>query len=495
MLPEPPEYQGPRLFRRMLVGAALIVVAAASATAFAAFREVDRVGDAFRAGGTLQLGSELAEADTGKPQTIMIVGSDRRADTARDGGTGARSDTVILVRLDPSKGATALLSLPRDLKVQIPGRGTDKLNAAFSYGGIRLTLRTVKQVTGLRINHVINVDFGGFREAVNEIGCVYADIDRRYFNDNSGGQNYATIDIKPGYQKLCGQSALDYVRYRHEDNDLVRAARQQEFLRQAKQQVAVTDLIEDRDRLLRIFGRYVRSDIRSNRTVLRLLSLAAASARHPIREVHFQGEITAGDEATGTPSYVEASDAQMRRVTREFLGVRASRGPRGEARRVRRPSRRNRRRTGASGLEDAPDLGRQQALAALAGGARIPIFYPRKRTKGALFAGQEPRVYGIRDPAGRVHNSYRMVISTGRLGQYYGLQGTSWKDAPILRDPSEKRTIRGREYEFHYDGDRLRLVAWRTDDGAYWISNTLLLELTERQMLDIARSARVLGGE
>lgn len=494
MSPELPDYQGPRLFRKMLAGALVIVVAAASATAVAAFREVDRVGDAFRAGGTLQLGNELASADAGKPQTIMIIGSDRRADTARDGGTGARSDTIILVRLDPSKGATALLSLPRDLKVQIPGRGTDKINAAFSYGGARLTLRTVKLATGLRINHLINVDFRGFREAVNEIGCVYADIDRRYFNDNSGGQNYATIDVKPGYQKLCGQNGLDYVRYRHEDNDLVRGARQQEFLRQAKQQVGVTDLIGDRDRLLKIFGRYVRSDIRSNRVVLRLLSLAAASAKHPIREVHFQGEITAGDETTGTPSYVEASDTQMRRVTREFLGVRASRGPRGEARRVRPAKRRNRRR-GNGGLEDAPDLGQQQALAALAGGARIPIYYPRKRTKGALFAGQEPRVYGIRDPDGRVHNSYRMVISTGRLGQYYGLQGTAWKDAPILDDPSEKRTIRGREYELHYDGDRLRLVAWRTDEAVYWISNTLLLSLTERQMLDIARSSVRLGGE
>jgi LCP family protein required for cell wall assembly len=470
----------------MLIGAAVIIVAAASATAFAAFREVDRVGDALRAGGTLQLGNELAEADAGKPQTIMIVGSDKRADTARDGGGGARSDTVILVRLDPAREATALLSLPRDLKVEIPGRGTDKLNAAFSYGGIRLTLRTVKQVTGLRINHVINVDFGGFREAVNELGCVYADIDRRYFNDNSGADQYATIDVPAGYQKLCGQSALDYVRYRHEDNDLVRGARQQEFLRQAKQQVGVADLIGDRDRLLKIFGRYVRSDIRSNRVVLRLLSLAAASAKHPIREVHFQGDI--GE------SYVTASSTQMRRVTREFLGVRASRGPRGEARRV-RPQRRRSRRRGNGGLENAPDLGRQQALAALAGGARIPIYYPRKRTKGALFAGQEPRVYAIRDPDGRVHNSYRMVVSTGRLGQYYGLQGTAWKDPPILDDPSEKRTIGGREYELHYDGDRLRLVAWRTDEAVYWISNTLLLSLTERQMLDIARSSVRLGGE
>jgi polyisoprenyl-teichoic acid--peptidoglycan teichoic acid transferase len=162
---------------------------------------------------------------------------------------------------------------------------------------------------------------------------------------------------------------------------------------------------------------------------------------------------------------------------------------------VRRPGRRSRRRRSAGGLEDAPDLGRQQALAALAGGARIPVFYPRRRTRGAAFAGTEPRVYGLRAPDDRVYNSYRMVVATGELGQYYGIQGTAWKDPPILESPSEKRTIGGREYELQYDGDRLRLVAWRRDEAVYWLSNTLLLELTERQMLDIARSSRALGGE
>ncbi len=483
------EYRGPRLFRRLAIGAALIVVAAASATAVAAFREVDRVGDALRAGGTLDLGNELAEADSGKPQTIMVIGSDRRADSSsdvRNGITGgARSDTVILVRLDPSKKATALLSLPRDLKVRIPGHGTDKLNAAFSIGGAELTLKTVKEFTGLRINHVINVDFGGFREAVNEIGCVYADIDRRYFNDNTGPEaDYATIDVKQGYQRLCGQSALDYVRYRHEDTDIVRGARQQEFLRQAKQQVGVGRLIDDRDRLLKIFSDYVSSDIRSNRAVLRLLTLAAASAQHPIREVHFKGDIGA--------SYVTASSRQMKRITDEFLGVRATEGPRGKTRRV-RGAKRKRRRSGNDGLEEAAQIGKDQALKAFAGGARIPVFYPRRRTRGAAFAGTEPRVYGLRAPDDRVYNSYRMVVATGELGQYYGIQGTAWKDPPILTDPSEKRRIGGREYELHYDGDRLRLVAWRTDNAVYWVSNTLLLSLTEQQMLGIARSAKQLG--
>ena len=111
----------------------------------------------------LKLGADIAKTEPGKPQTIMLLGSDRRPKGNLEGAASdARSDTIILVRLDPKKKATALMSLPRDLKVKIPGHGTDKINAAYELGGPRLTLKTVKQLTGLRINHVINIDFRGF---------------------------------------------------------------------------------------------------------------------------------------------------------------------------------------------------------------------------------------------------------------------------------------------------------------------------------------------
>ena len=224
----------PGLWKRLLLGAALVVFATASATAVAAFREVDRVVDALRPGQDLKLGTTLAETDPGEPQTILLLGSDRRPDDATDGGagTGARSDTIILVRLDPDQQATALMSLPRDLKVRIPGYGTDKLNAAYDQGGPKLALRTVKRLTGLSINHVINVDFKGFRRAVDAIGCIYVDVDRRYYNDSPG---FAYINIYPGYQRLCGEEALEYARFRYEDYDLVRSERQQDILRNTKQ--------------------------------------------------------------------------------------------------------------------------------------------------------------------------------------------------------------------------------------------------------------------
>ena len=84
-----------------------------------------------------------------------------------------------------------------------------------------------------------------------------------------------------------------------------------------------------------------------------------------------------------------------------------------------------------------------------------------------------------------------MVISYGLVGEYYGIQGTTWRRPPILDSGSETRRMGKRTFHVHYDGDRVRLVEWRTSKGVYWVSNTLLQSLTERQMLAIARSTRL----
>ena len=239
--------RGGGLWKRILLGAFLVVVAAAGATSVAAFHEVSRVVSAFNESPGLVLGqSDLSTAAPGKPQTIMLIGSDARVKGASGYGGGQRSDTIILIRLDPSKNATALLSIPRDLKVSIPGHGVGKINEAYELGGAKLTLETVKEITGLRINHVISVNFLGFVDAVNQLGCVYMDIDRRYYNP---GGAYAAIDLQPGYQRLCGRDALSFVRFRHTDTDIVRASRQQQFLAQMKQQVSLGTLFGERDKL------------------------------------------------------------------------------------------------------------------------------------------------------------------------------------------------------------------------------------------------------
>ncbi|MFM9076854.1 MAG: LCP family protein, partial [Solirubrobacterales bacterium] len=142
----------------------------------------------------------------GGPQPIALSGSDVRTGGGASPGDPGRSDTTILLRLDPESDQIAMLSIPRDLKVEIPGVGTDKFNAAYAYGGTKLTLQTIRELTGLEINHVINVDFQGFAMAIDAIGCVFVDVDRDYYNSNVGkaaSEMYAEIDIDPGYQKLC----------------------------------------------------------------------------------------------------------------------------------------------------------------------------------------------------------------------------------------------------------------------------------------------------
>jgi LCP family protein required for cell wall assembly len=474
----------PALWKRLLLGAFLCIFAAAGATAVAAFHEVDKVVDALELGPELQLGEgNLAETDPGKPQTIMILGSDRRPKDNVEGAAGARSDTIMLVRLDADKEATAILSLPRDLRVEIPGHGVQKINVAYEEGGPELTLETVKRVTGLRVNHVINMHFAGFWRAVNAVGCVYVDVDRRYFNDSA---EYAYIDIQPGYQRLCGRKALQYVRFRHEDTDIVRAARQQDFLRQVKQQIVVTDLISNRDRLYKIFGRNTSTDagLRSRSEVLRLAKLALGTADQPIREVRFRGSIG--------PSYVDATPEQMQKMVQEFLDVQDTPGPRGEVKRkVKRGKRKKLPSVGELRLEDATGFGRDQALQGIQQGlgTTLPALYPALRTIGSVYAGP-PRVYKLRGTDGRTYGAYRMVLQTGVVGEYYGLQGSTWRNPPILEGVTETRKLGKRTYELVHDGDRVRLVAWRTPKAVYWISNTLLLTLSDRQMMAMARSVR-----
>jgi hypothetical protein len=276
------------------------------------------------------------------------------------------------------------------------------------------------------------------------------------------------------------------VRFRYEDSDIVRAARQQDFLRQVKQQIVVTDLISNRDELFEIFGRNTSTDakLRSRSEVLRLAKLALGTANQPIREVRFRGTI--GE------SYVDSTPEQMSQMVDEFLNVEDTPGPRGEStRKVKRGKRKKLPAAGELGLEDASGFGQDQALQGIEAGlgVTLPALYPKLRLIGSIYAGP-PRVYKMRGTDGRTYGAYRMVLQTNVAGEYYGLQGTTWRNPPILEGVTETRKIGKVTYEMVRDGDRVRLVSWRTPRAVYWISNTLLLTLSDKQMLAIARSVR-----
>lgn len=497
-----PEQAPPRvafgLYKRFLLAAVLIVMATTAAVSTATLLEVKDAADIFDDFSTPIAGindpNVLDDVDPGGPQTIVVLGSDRRyVDIAAK--TPTRSDTIILLRLDPDRGATAVMSLPRDLAVDIPGyRRKRKINEAYALGGPKLTVQTVRELLDIPINHVVNVNFGGFQRAVNRLDCVYADIDRRYFNDNTGpGPDYAVIDVPAGYQRLCGKAALEFVRYRHEDNDIVRGARQQDFLRQAKAQIGVSKLFSDRDRLIEIFGRYTQTDLNSFNAKLRLLKLVFESAKNPIQEVQIKGLEERGADLT-------ASSASIERAARDFLSAQATAGPRddpsddGAAKR--RPRRSSKKGRGGlpAGLIEARRAAEDQAVP-LDTKLDFPVYFPKLAVTGSTLRERDHRAYDLYDRGRRRYRAYRMVVTVPGTGQNYGIQGTNWKAPPILDSPSETRKVGGRTFDLFYDGDRLRLVAWRTDKAVYWVSNTLLQTLTEKQMIGLAGGLTRVGGK
>ena len=479
----------------------MIVLLTATTVASAALLEVDQLVNIVRAEGQTIPGvaNALDNVDGGGPQTILLIGSDRRF-TDRKVKGAARSDTLMLVRLDPNKEATAVMSIPRDLKVDIPGYGSDKINAAFSIGGPKLTLETVRDLLGIKINHIIEVNFGGFQRAVNRLGCVYVDVDHRYYHSNVGlapAAQYAEIDIKPGYQKLCGQKSLDLVRFRHADSDFVRSARQQDFLRQAKGQFSLSSLLGDRQELVRIFARYTRTDVRSNDAILQLLKLGFLSSKNPVREVRFPATDVAGGSDLGiSPTALQTAVDEFQSTT--ATGGASQTGDKSKKGRKAR-SKQKKKLSGAlpAGVVVAKGEGETQAITA-ASKTPMPVYFPAARLASGGYSSGEPdypatRAYTIQDRAKTRFSAYRIVLSTGEAGQYYGVQGTTWTAPPILDTPSETMKMRGRNFELFYDGTRLRLVALRTSKGVYWLSNTLSLTLTNPQMLAIARSLTPLG--
>ncbi len=504
---ERPPRVGLGLLKRAFLGGMLIVLMSAAAVASAAFLQVDDVINVVEKEGRAPIPipvEEIDRADAGKPETLMILGSDGRYGDDKL-GIKPRSDTIILVRLDPDNEAVTVMSLPRDLKVVIPGNGVPtKINAAYEQGGPRLTLKTVKAVLStperrFKINHVVQIDFMGFQRAINYVGCVYADIDQRYYNDNAAGQNYATIDIDPGYQRICGKDALDYVRYRHTDNDLVRAARQQDFLRQIKNQKGVQKL-KDPGRiktLAKVFARYTDSDrgLRKKKQLFALAKLAIFSSNKPVREVPFR--IT-GDEASG--AYLLASPEAIERSVDEFLRPRVKRPavPKTPKKPTRKKGSKRAKTTTAKirGLESFRRAGEDRALLADPK-LDFPFYYPTLGRAGSDYSAPEARTYSIRDEVGTLHRAYRLTLRTREsgFGEYYGVQGTTWRDPPILDDPDETRTVEGRKLQLYFDGRRLRMVAWKTRRGAYWVSNSLLRKLSNRQMIGIAGSLDRLGGK
>jgi polyisoprenyl-teichoic acid--peptidoglycan teichoic acid transferase len=431
----------------------------------------------------------------GGPRTLLVLGSDRRSKKSADAKVGfePRSDTILLIRLDPKRGRVAALSIPRDLSVTIPGHGDGmKINQAYDFGGAKLTTETVKQLfstaTGknFAINGVMDVNFNGFQRAVNYVHGVYVDVDRRYYIPPNSGTS--EIDLEPGYQKLVGSQALSYVRYRHTDSDLFRAARQQDFLRQAASQPSVQKLksIDEASHLLQVLQSYFRFDknFLSTKNVFGMLKTAVAlsNAHAPVNQIPFAGVADSDNPETDTRLFISQNNLQE--IYTQFMTGVDTRNPK---RVVKATKRKKVTASKVSGLENAQNLGENLAVLADAK-LHFPFYFPSYRTIGSRYDDDGPRLYKIADERGKRHEAYRLVIAAGGAGEYYGVQGTTWRNPPILDNPDRVIKQNGRRLLLFYDGSKLRAVGWKTPKASYWISNTITHEVANTRMIAIAAS-------
>jgi LCP family protein required for cell wall assembly len=506
-----------RYWWRFTLAGLIIVGVCAAATSSAVLLYINSIAHALGHNKALhhELEKVLPTVHGGEPETILILGSDKRPEFGEKYG---RSDTTILLRLNAEQNLISVMSIPRDLKTEIPGIGTEKFNAAYEAGGPKLTVKVVEELTGLKPNHVINIDFLGFVRAVDAIGCVYTDVDRRYYHSNVGvapgsEEEYSEIDIKPGYQKLCGKKALEYVRYRHTDTDIVRSARQQNFLSQARHQISPVDLVTDNHNLIDILTEYTTSDITEASELIELLDLLYELRGAEVNQVHFP--------ATLGPSFVYSNETEIHHAVKEFLGeagfdshkhpeekpeTKKSQKKKGEKKKSSKGKKKHKKHhtpPGGDELEPASEAGQEmgEKVVRQVGGG-FPVFYPTRLPPGAIYQENDsyehivnPWVYHLRDKEKVRHGAYRMIGIYGPEYEltYFGVQGIQgWEDPPILDDPTETTTVNGREYSIYTDSGKIKLVAWHRGEDTYWVSNSLQQSLTNEQMMGIAESSHVI---
>ena len=255
--------------------------------------------------------------------TILLLGIDRREEEF------TRSDTMILVNIDPVNNAASMLSIPRDLKVVIPGYGVHKMNSSYAFGdednlpggGPGLTIRTIEANFGIRVNYYAQVDFDGFISLIDLVGGVTLDVPYPIKDDEypGPGNQYMRLFFKPGWQHMDGERALQYARTRHDDGDGRRSARQQQVLMALRQQAISLDLLPKAAELLEELGDAVRTDLQPKQA-LQLAQLA--SQIDPASIVSYSLDNAVWEQQLeGQPYYLIADWDAVGTIMSEFTGT------------------------------------------------------------------------------------------------------------------------------------------------------------------------------
>jgi LCP family protein required for cell wall assembly len=501
------------MWKRFLLAGVLITVLSGAATATVALNKITTLADeVFPTLSHIDAPKGLVTPEYGGgPQTFLILGSDRRSGSknAEEREAAPHSDTILLVRFDPEQGQTSVLSIPRDLMVNIKTPSgqvypSEKINAAYTIGSqiggtneaSVLAAETIKReiFPSLQLNGIVDVNFSGFIKVVDTLGCAYVNVDHRYFNENVGSTetDYTSINLQPGYQKLCYENALDYVRYRHTDDDFVRVARQQDFLRDLRQQIDPSNEIGQIDTVAKAVGHAIRSNFPATASELILLAkLVAFSQTKPLRQVKFL-TTNIDDQIPGGGDYVTSSPELEAQTLNTFLnGHEQLQLPAAHAS---RHSTRHAHHSSAGPTPADLDLyptssaGESEVVNA-ALDVPFPVLYPTLQTGQA--EQQQVRAYTLKDEHGRPHHAYVVVWQQNEIGGYYDFEGTDWLGPPLFAH-SRTQVIGGVSYKIVDDGEHIHVIGWVSHKVLYWLTNTLLEELSNSQMLMLAKSAQPL---
>jgi LCP family protein required for cell wall assembly len=243
------------------------------------------------------------------PQVTLVLGSD-----SRGAGSTARADSIVLMRTDPGKHLISMLSIPRDLYVTIPGHGRTKINAAYAYGGAPLLIHTINALTGLQVNHIVLVNFAGFKELIDALGGVTLYNKRKIVSSQPfDGHNWV---FPKGTITLDGRRALAYSRIRHttnpKDTDITRTERQQLVMQSlSRQLVSFSSLLH-----LPSIGSSLAKPLTTDLSANELLGIGW---------IKFRASRTLECHLGGTPAVLGGQDVlqsvpQNREVIKMFLG-------------------------------------------------------------------------------------------------------------------------------------------------------------------------------
>lgn len=237
---------------------------------------------------------------------ILVLGLDQLENEP------ARADSIMVMSINQDTDEVAMVSIPRDSRVEIPGRGKDKLNHAMVYkGGITLMKATVEELLGVPIHHYVYTNFNGFIKIVDILGGVEIDVPRRMVYDDI----YYPIDLKAGKQRLNGNQALQFVRFRADaEGDFGRMRRQQEFIRAVAEETLRPKTLLKAPQLLEQAARHIRTDM----SIPELLSFARRASAINMDEVVTVTLPGRNINVNGV-AYVSLDEDVLRETVRRYL--------------------------------------------------------------------------------------------------------------------------------------------------------------------------------